>query len=177
MRIPKSLFILFLLLCFGGGPCFAKELEGRHFEKEGGFSYQPPKGWKIKEVPGMKYKFVFGPPIDRFSPNMNFVDEAFSGGLDHYVDLNVKALHSNFKGFEKFNQTTFKTAAGQTGIKLTTQAEQNGRRIRQTYYFFELSKEKKLVVTCSASAKDGEAFDKVFEETLETLLLANKDVL
>jgi hypothetical protein len=43
--------------------------------------------------------------------------------------------------------------------------------LRQTQFFFELSEGRKLVVTCSVLAKGGEVFDKVFDESLKTLVL------
>jgi hypothetical protein len=173
VRLSKSLFILFLVMIVDGLPCLAQGLGGRHFEKEGGFSYQPPTGWKITELPGMKFKGVFGPPVDGFSPNINFVGEAASDSLQDYVEGTLKALQSAFRGFEKLNQTTFKTDVGQTGIKLITQGELGRKMLRQTYYIFEVSKGRKLVVTCSALAKGGEIFDKVFDESLKTLILGN----
>jgi hypothetical protein len=170
MRLLKLPFLLLAFLATHHALCFGQGLEGRYFEREGGFSYQPPGGWRIANIPGMKYKFAFGLSQDGFSPNMNFVDEAHSGSLQSYVDANLKVMQSMFKGFEKINQTTFKTGAGQTAIKLTTQAEQNGKMIRQLYYFFEASRDKKLVVTGSAPARGKEAFDRIFDESVRTLI-------
>lgn len=170
MRLLKLPFLLLALLAINHVLCFGQGLEDRYFEREGGFSYQPPRGWRIASIPGMKYKFAFGPPQDGFSPNMNFVDEAHSGSLQSYVDANLKVLQSMFKGFEKINQTTFRTEVGKTAIKLTTQAEQNGKMIRQLYYFFEASRDKKLVITGSALARGGEAFNSIFDESVRTLL-------
>jgi len=163
-------FLLLAFLAINHALCFGQGLESRYFEREGGFSYQPPRGWRIADIPGIKYKFVFGPPQDGFAPNMNFVDEAHSGSLQNYVDANLKVMQSMLKGFEKINQTTFKTGAGQTAIKLTTQAEQNGKMVRQIYYFFEASRDKKLVVTGSASARGKEVLDPIFDESVRTLI-------
>jgi hypothetical protein len=169
MRRLKLPFLLLALLAINHALCFGQGLEGRYFEREGGFSYQPPRGWRIANIPGIKYKFAFGPPQDGFAPNMNFVDEAHSGSLQNYVDANLKVMQS-IKGFEKINQTTFRTEAGKTAIKLTTQAEQNGKMVRQIYYFFEASRDKKLVVTGSAPARGKEELDRIFDESVSTLI-------
>jgi hypothetical protein len=167
----KSPFIGFVLMSVIVYPCFALELGARHFEQEGGFSYQPPNGWKISEIPGLKFKGVFGPPDDGFSPNINFVDQEFSGSLQDYAEVNLKALQSTFKGFKKLSQAEFITNSGAIGVKLVTQAEQSGKLLHQIYYFFDLPKGVKLVVTCSALATSGNVVGTVFDETLRSLIL------
>jgi hypothetical protein len=103
VRLINMLFASFLVMMAAGLPCLAQGLGARHFEKGGGFSFQPPAGWKIMEIPGMKYKGVFGPPADGFSPNINFVDEAALDHLRDYVERGLNTEQSFFKEFEKLN--------------------------------------------------------------------------
>lgn len=72
-------------------------------------------------------------PQPFISPNINFVDdEVFPGNVQKCVDVNLKVLQSILKGFGKFDQTSLRIEEGKTGIKLTTQAEQNGKMLRFT---------------------------------------------
>jgi hypothetical protein len=141
-------------------------------EQEGGFSYTPPEGWQIAELPGLKFKISRGEPSNGFAPNMNVVDEAFSGKLDDYVEGNLKALEKIFKDFKKISNGSFETKAGIKGGKLVTQSNQQGMILQQTFYFFERKDGKKLVVTCSVLAADGAKFADIFDESMKTFSLS-----
>src|SRR5438046_8160554 len=76
IRRTRLAAVLFLMLVLAG--CGGKPPRG-HYEKAGGFSYDPPKGWQIIEVPGLKYRISRGPPENGFARNMNVVADRFSG--------------------------------------------------------------------------------------------------
>lgn len=143
----------------------------RHVESAGGFSYCPPEGWEVREFPGMKYKLSIGQAVDGFAANINVVDEAHTGSLKDYVKANVHTLSKVFQGFKNLGQTDFKTDSGRKGFKLVTESEQQGKRLRQSFFFFEGKDGKKLVVTCSAAAADGSKLDSVFEASLKTFAI------
>lgn len=96
MRIMRgtSAAILTLVIFLTG--CGGKPPRG-HYEKAGGFSYDPPKGWQIIQLPGLKYRIAHGPTENEFAPNINVVDEAFMGTLAEYVDLNLENMKKMFR--------------------------------------------------------------------------------
>ena len=54
-----------------------------------GFSYLPPQGWALKEIPGLTNKVALATPADGFAPNLNVVDEEFGGSPDEYLEANL----------------------------------------------------------------------------------------
>ena len=144
------------------------EVGDRHTEQAGSFSMRAPKGWPFREFPGMKYQITHGPPANSFSPNINIVDEAYSGSLRTYVDVNLNNIRRIFESFTLVKREAFTTASGLKGEKLVTTSIQQRKLLRQTFYFLPGTKGKYFVVTCSAPAEGGESFDPVFEESVKT---------
>jgi hypothetical protein len=168
MKMTARLAICFL--CIFVGAAYA-ETGSRYVERAGGYSLQAPKGWEFREFPGLKYQIAFGPQKDSFSPNINVVDEAYSGPLKSYVDLNIETLKKLFVQLEMIGREAFVTASGLKGERVITTSLQQKNLLRQTFYFFPGPSGKYLVVTCSALAKGGEVFDPLFAESLKTLEL------
>src|SRR5262245_10093979 len=124
------------------------------------FSLDPPAGWSKQEVPGLKYPVWAGPAADGFAPNINVVDEAFSGSLEEYTEGNLRTVARVFEGFRLLGKEPFETNSGLKGMRATVENVQQGRRLRQTFYFFG-DGSKYYVVTCSQLAS-GENLDEVF---------------
>jgi hypothetical protein len=143
----------------------------RHFENTGGFSFQAPKGWQLREFPGMKYRIALGPAANSFSPNINIVDEAFSGPLKSYVDANRSTLERMSIQLTVLKREPFATASGMKGERMVITSLQQTSLLRQTFYFLPGPKGKYFVVTCSALAAGGEALDSTFEESIRTFEL------
>lgn len=167
--MKKLTFVTALLILSASG--FAADTGDRHVEKAGGFSFCPPKSWDMKEIPGVKYKIAFGPASDGFAPNINVVDESFARSLSDYVKGNQETLTKMFKGFKNLGQSEFKTDSGSKGVKLITQSEQQGQKLRQTFFFFDGKGGKKLVATCSALAENGAKLDETFAASMKTFTL------
>jgi hypothetical protein len=167
----KRLFIVAcFLLCLTVNIAHA-ELGDQYTERAGGFSLQVPKGWQFREFPGLKYQIAFGPASNSFSPNINIVDEVFNGTLKAYVDANQTALNKMFVQFKLIKRDNFVTTRGMKVERLVTTSLQLKNLLRQTFYFIPGVNGKYLVVTCSALAEGGEAFDSVFEESIKTFEL------
>ena len=107
----------------------------RHFENTGGFSFQAPKGWQLREFPGMKYRIALGPAANSFSPNINIVDEAFSGPLKSYVDANRSTLERMSIQLTVLKREPFATASGMKGERMVITSLQQTSLLRQTFYF------------------------------------------
>ncbi|HYT94101.1 MAG TPA: hypothetical protein VEL76_35625 [Gemmataceae bacterium] len=143
---------------------------GRHYEKDGGFSYVPPSGWKIIDFGGLKYKAVVGPAKDGFAVNLNCVEEAFTGTVEAYTEGSLATLPKVFPTFRLLRREKFKTDKGLEGMKLIFETDQQGRRLRQCGYFLPMNN-KMLVITGSALAQGGEGFDAVFDGAVKTFRL------
>lgn len=143
----------------------------RHTETAGGFSFIPPEGWKIRDFPGRKFKVVVGPANEGFAPNINIVDESFDGSLEDYVKANLNALPKVLKKYRFIKQDDFVTAAGLKGVRVIVESEQNSRLLRQSFYFFS-KKNTKFVITCSASAEEGDKLAPVFDGSMKTFRFA-----
>lgn len=166
--MKKLIFLVcFILLAVPGYAA----LGDRHVEQAGGFSLQAPKGWQFREFPGMKYQIAFGPAANSFSPNINVVDEAFSGSLKSYVDENEKSVEKMFEQYKRIKRDAFTTKSGLKGERLVITSLQQKFQLRQTFYILQGGKGRYFVVTCSALAAGGEALDAVFEESVRSFEL------
>jgi hypothetical protein len=151
------------LVCVGCGGKTPRQ----HYEKAGAFSYDPPSGWQVVEFPGLKYRISHGPRENEFAPNINVVDEAFSGTLAAYVDANLQNLERLFVNLKVLSREDFRTQDNEAAVKVVTENEQQGRMLRQTFFFIG-SGNRKYVVTCTALADGGDKFDTAFAGSMET---------
>ena len=151
------------LVCVGCGGRAPRQ----HYEKAGAFSYDPPSGWQVIEFPGLKYRISHGPRENEFAPNINVIDEAFSGTLAAYVDANLQNMEKLFVNMKVLSREDFKTQDNESAVKILTENEQQGRMLRQTFFFIG-SGNRKYVVTCTALADGGDKFDTAFAESVKT---------
>jgi hypothetical protein len=169
----RRLLFLFLITLPATINCYAQTTVIRYVEPVGGFSFNVPSDWMIEEIPGQKYRMVFAPAVDGFAPNINVVDEPSLGSIDGYVTARLRGLPKRFesasgKEFKTLTQTDFITKFGQRGIRIVTQMEINGRVLRQAEYFFQGREGRVLVVICTVPAYGGEAYEKMFDESMKT---------
>jgi hypothetical protein len=156
--------VLVLALICGG--CGGKS-HGKLYEQAGGFSFDPPEGWKITEMPGMKYRVAMGAPTNDFSPNILVVDETAPVDLPEYLDKSAEMLKKLGMAETEPARETFRTDHGASGFRWVFEHEQYGNQLRQTQYYFA-NGDHKYVVTCTALADGGQALDAVFEESLKS---------
>ena len=168
--MSRILTILFISLSFTL-VSKAAETGTRHVESAGGFSFCPPKAWVMREFPGIKYQLATGQASDGFASNINVVDESSDMPLKDYVKATVTTLAKVLKGFKHLGQTEFKTQSGLKGHRLVVEAEQQGKQVRQVFFFFDGKAGKKLVVTCTALASQNAKLDQVFEDSMKTFAL------
>ena len=167
----RFITILFILLPLSS-VVMANQTGSILVETDGGFSYAAPSGWKISEFPGLKFKIAFGKPIDGFSPNINVVDENYNSNLINYVIENEKNMKKIFQNYKHIGKKEFQTNSGLKGIKLVIEADQQGKSLRQTFYFFTRNDGKKLVVTCSVPLEQGEKYNHIFDSSMKTFLVS-----
>ena len=121
----------------------------------------------MTEVPGIKYRISAGPPAKRFAPNINVVDETFRGSLTAYVDGNMTGIENQLRDLKILAREDFKTNDNEAMVKVVIENKQQGRMLRQTFYFVG-SGRRKYVITCTALADGGAKLDPVFEESVAT---------
>jgi hypothetical protein len=169
MRVTLSVALYVLLGCVAGLVA-ADEKPERHVEKEGGFSYVPPKDWTIKEQKGLKYKLVAGPTAAGFEPAISFHEQDSPSSLKDYV-TGHKAVLKKIRDYKPISEGEFKTADGTVGVRLVFQAfpRNSTELLRQSFYMFDLAKGKKLMVMGNAQAKGGDKLDATFDACLKSL--------
>jgi hypothetical protein len=161
--------ILFVIFCLSAGCSDSRSRDpNRHYEQNGGYSFVPPPGWRTAELPGFKYKVVAGEAADGFAPNINVVEEKYTGSLESYIDLNEASLERFFEDFERVSsKQEFVTDSGLTGFKLVCRSTQLKKRLQQTFYFFD-GGSRKFVVTCSRLADAADGVDALHEGSLRS---------
>jgi hypothetical protein len=108
----------------------------------------------------LKYRISHGPRENEFAPNINVVDEAFSGTLAAYVDANLQNMERLFVNLKVLGREDFRTQDNEAAVKVVTENEQ--RAYAPSDLFFIGSRNRKYVVTCTALADSGDKFDTAF---------------
>lgn len=140
-------------------------------EAPGEFSYAPPTGWRVVEIPGLKYPVAVGTAVNRFAPNINVVGESFGGSMQEDVRRSREALRKALPEFKSLGQGAFATKSGLKGAKLVIRARQQGRLIRQMIFFLPGKAATKYVVTFSALAEEGGKYDARIDAAVRTFAL------
>jgi hypothetical protein len=132
---------------------------GRFVEAAGGFSYVPPKDWKMVKGAGQKFAFPSGPATEGFAVTLLFAEEAFKGTVAEYWAAAEKNFTSAFKNFKKVSQADFKTEAGQPAIQMVIENEQAGRHVRQCVYILKGAPDKIIAAFGTVLSEQGNAYD------------------
>jgi len=148
----------------------------RHSESAGGFSICQPEGWSVVQREGQKYKIVFGPRGETFTPNINFKEEANSAALADYVASSLKVILENYEkfgatGVKVIDQADFKTDSGAPGIRVSLSTIFKGLTIRTIQYYLEGNPGQKLIVTGTSLEADQNTNDKVFDRAARSFRL------
>jgi hypothetical protein len=168
MKKARAVAISLVIFLFLPLITFSQVLNEIYSEPLAGFNYEVPKGWTLAEIPGMKYKIALGTRLEGFSPNINVIDEAFNGSVEDYANASLKQIEALFENFKKLDKSIFITNSGLKGIKLVTEATQQKKYLRQTFYFFKGKAGKMFVITCSVLAKQGGLFSGIFDKSIKT---------
>lgn len=168
-RISRALVFCAILSLIGGHVLPARAAD--RVEAAGEFSYTPPNGWRVTEIPGLKYRVAVTTPAQGFAPNINVVDESFSGTIQEDVRRNLEALQKGLPEFKSLGQSAFTTTSGLKGAKLVTQSRQQGRLLRQVIYFLPGRGDRKYVVTFSGLAEEGGKYDPQVDAAVKTFVL------
>lgn len=139
------------------------ESKRQYYESAGGFSFDPPAGWKVVEFPGFKYRICHGPDQNGFAPNVNVIDEAFEGTLASYADLTLQNMQRVLTKARLLSREDFSTQDSEPAVKIVIENEQSGQMLRQAFFLIG-SGDQKFVMTCTARADRGGQLDSAFDE-------------
>jgi len=163
------LVILFnLLSCVTNAYKEDNSVSPRFFEENGGFSFIPPKGWRVTEVSGLEYKIFFEQGKKDEEPNIGFATVNSNEPLDEFITLLIEyfnnALGENFKLLQRDNFITLKNLEGE---RIIINIFLNGQYLRQYYYYFK-EKDKIIQVICSVLEKNANTYDETFNKSMKT---------
>jgi hypothetical protein len=161
MPVFVAVFLLFSSLAFA-------ENGTRHYERNGGFSYCPPSGWKISKFLNSKYSIVVGPIENKFAANIDFFDEAYDGNIQSYVDEVIDLLELVLDDYVVLHRYTFITNAGLTGERVIINSTQRNSFLRQIHYFLQAPDHRHFTITCSVSDSVAEKYLSLFEDSVKT---------
>jgi hypothetical protein len=148
------------------------EVQRPDFGGDHSFSYVPPSGWKMVEVPDSSdYKIAYGKIAQGFGPNISVISGESSKSLDlNAVEL-MASVKARYKGFVFLEESDFTTSDGVRGIKLAFESDDPSgkvnKRLRHVYYHFNAGA-KAFVAVCSALAADGKKHDAEFDSAMKT---------
>ena len=140
-------------------------------EPSGGFSYLPPAGWKIRTFPGLKYKICYTTPAGGFAPNINVVDETAPVSLAEYIRVSMAHMNLAYSQFQLLSQAPFVTSSGLHGVRLVSRGTMNSRSVRQIFYVFPAPSSRKIIVTASWLATDGDKYTRAADGAMKTFKL------
>jgi hypothetical protein len=162
-----------LRLSTRASPSDSTDASGRHYEREGGFSFVPPKGWKIETVRGFKYKSAVDYRPSSFPPNIVLTDDPYDGSLEAFT-LMFKALARNaFQSLTVIEQKPFVPDGGTSAIRLVIESVQNRLTLHQTIYLFD-GGDFKIIAICSRLADRHKDVDALCDASLKTFRLEAK---
>jgi len=126
-------------------------IDGRCFEKTGGFSRIVPELWEIHKIPKVKYKSLLEPTENRFDPNIVFHDDNLNMTLNEYIHENIKTLEENSVEFKIIQRNEFETIKNLKGERLVTNyMDHDNYFYRQLFYFFPGKIRGQFLITCTS---------------------------
>ncbi len=163
MPVAAWPLLLLLPLAVVAGADAAAPLGPRHHEPAGGFSYCPPKGWAIHEIPGAPYKYAIILADGGFTPLISVIDEDHdTENLEDFTAGNLSAMTEAFPDYQEISAAPFTTASGLKGSRHIVTLTQKGKPLRQSLCFIDGGNGRKYLLKGSALAKDGDSRDAGF---------------
>ena len=141
---------------------------------ENGYSHRIPQGWQRKPGPQPGMTMLAAPKESGFASNMVTTTEPFDGSLRAYADATVKSLQTNVPNAKILSDSEFVPDTKATSYKLKLQNKMQNVELAQTMYFFEGQQGKKIIVTCTASAKQAPELDSLFDDCMKTFALSGR---
>jgi hypothetical protein len=170
-----KLHAFLLLLCL---PILvaAQDKQEHYSDLTAGFSFAMPSGWQTANAPNEKYKIVFGPRVNDFTPNITTEDDVFEGTNKDYATQGQAKLEAMSKelGYDEvklLRRTEFATDTKLVGEKITNSIKAKGREFVVSSYTFEGKGNTKLIFTCGSLAADVQEVEPLCDASMKTLTI------
>jgi len=165
--MKKSILVCFVLIILFAQNVSSQQLGDTYTDKSGVFSISMPRGWQTIDV-GMKYQGIAGPAEGGITPNMSFIDEAFSGAVSAYIDAALVQLPLIFQGFTLLNRNSFRTNAGITGESMTYIMTMGTVRMRVKQYVLPNRNGTMVMVISCGAPVNAERYDAFYDSVART---------
>jgi hypothetical protein len=136
----------------------------RIYEREGGFSYVPPAGWKAQSSKSFKYQIVVGPVSNGFAANMNFQIEETNMPFKDYVDLSRNNISKLVATAVIKSSNAFEIRSGSSAARIVWEASINQRNAHINSYLVD-GKTQKFVITCARAVTQTTSIDLECDQT------------
>lgn len=140
-------------------------------EPAGGFSYLPPVGWRIKTVPGMKYKVCDTVSAGGFAPNLMASDDTDPLPLVTYVHASLAKMQQAHADLHVLSLAPFVTSSGIRGMRLAVVVTRTNRRLYQVFYVFPTPGSRKILTVAAWLASDGNKYAAAVDSAMKTFKL------
>ena len=117
---------------------------------------------------------LVAPKESGFSSNMVTTVEPFDGSLRAYTDANIKSLQTSFPEAKILSDTEFPTDAKVPAYKLKFHNKMQNTELSQTMYLFEGPSQKKIIVTCTATADQAPQLESLFDDCMKTFAITSR---
>ncbi|MDQ3907359.1 MAG: hypothetical protein M3268_03340 [Acidobacteriota bacterium] len=170
-----KLKVLVLLLCL---PilALARDKQERYSDSTAGFSFAIPPSWQTTDALNEKYKIVFGPRVNDFTPNISTEDDVFAGTIKDYATQGQAKLEAMSKelGYDEvkpLRRAEFATDTKIVGEKLTNFIKAKGREFIFSSYTFDGKGNTKFIFTCASLAADVQKVEPLCDASMKTLTI------
>lgn len=136
---------------------------------EGGYAHRIPEGWKAQSEAQQPSRMFVAPGN---AGNMITGSQDFPGSLREYADANIREIQLSSSNVKILSDSEFLTAANATAFRIKFENKVKEMDIVQTMYVFEGQHGKRIIVTCTTTAKQAPEFEKLFDECMKTLTVA-----
>jgi hypothetical protein len=162
-----------LRLSTRASPSDSIDASGRHYEREGDFSFVPPKGWRLETIPGFKYKSAVDYRSSSFPPSIILTDDPYGGSLETFALMFRVIARNASQSLKVIEQKPFVPDEGASAIRLVIESVQARLTLHQTIYLFD-GGDFKFIAICSRLADRYKDVDALCDASLKTFRLEAK---
>lgn len=141
---------------------------------ENGYSHRIPQGWENKPAPPPTAGMIVAPKSSGLASNMVTTVENYNGTLRAYVDANIQALKTNAPDAKVVGDSEFATDGKTPAYKLKLQNKVKNVDLAQFMYLFEGAAGQKIIVSCTATTKDGPVLEPLFDDCMKSFALSRR---
>ena len=168
----KKLFFCFFLV--NAGLFLFGQVGDRHYEPQSNYSICPPRSWMILPYPGQPLKTFVEDAADGYPGIMTFVSSLQPGStVEKKWQVGQQNLARAIPNYKAISTSEFVTNKGLKGIRHIYTQKAGVYDQRVVLYTFVNSNGRSVTINCGVLLKHGSKYDKVFDESVATLEIAN----